>query len=159
MEPTITKRPASNADTIFAKKVHHTAYQDVIVRQFGTFDEKMQDYFFSKSWKPATHEIIIIDGIDAGYLSIEHFPDHIFVHELVLVAEFQGKGTGSKLLKEVLLEAKTKHLPVRLQVLKANIAQTLYRRLGFKDIGQTETHIQMEFSPSNLISHPSVRLT
>jgi GNAT superfamily N-acetyltransferase len=148
MEPTITRRPATDADTEFAQKVHHTAYHDVIVRQFGTFNEKMQDHFFFESWKPETHEIIISDGKDAGFYSIVHLPDHIFVHELVLLPEFQGQGIGSRLLKEVLLEAKTKHLPVRLEVLKKNIAHNLYLRFGFKDTGENETHIQMEIDPT-----------
>lgn len=147
MEPIITKRPATDADTEFAKNVHHTAYHDVIVRQFGSFDEKMQDDFFFKTWKPETHEIIISDGVDAGYFSIESFSDHIFAHELVLLPEFQGKGIGSKLLKEVLRKAKTNNIPVQLQVLKENSAQDLYRRLGFKETGSNATHIQMEFNP------------
>lgn len=148
MELMITKRPATDADTEFARTVHHTAYYDVIVQQFGSFNEKMQDDFFFKSWKPETHEILLSDGIEAGYISIEYFPDHIVAHELVLLPEFQGKGIGSKLLKEVLEEAKIKHIPVQLRVLKKNIAQDLYRRLGFKDIGENETHIHMEVKPT-----------
>lgn len=148
MEAQITRRIATEADTEFARKTHHAAYHDVIVRQFGNFDEKMQDDFFAKSWKPETHEILLSDGAEAGYCFIEHFPDHIFAHELVLSLEFQGKGIGSNLLKEVIEEAKAKNIPVKLQVLKENQAQHLYRKLGFKDTGITDTHIEMEFNPS-----------
>lgn len=144
----ITKRPATEADTEFARKTHHVAYHDVIVRQFGVFDEKIQDEFFVKSWKPETYEILLSEGVKVGYSSIEHLPDYIFVHGLVLSPEFQGRGIGSKILKEVIEEAKKKNIPIRLQVLKENQAQHLYRRLGFRDIGLTDTHIQMEFDPN-----------
>lgn len=143
----ITKRIATETDTEFARKTHHEAYHDVIVRQFGNFDEKTQDDFFAKSWKPETHEILLSDGEEAGYCSVERFPGHIFVHELVLSPGFQGKGIGSKFLQELLEEAKGENIPVRLQVLKENQAQHLYRKLGFKDTVITDTHIQMEFNP------------
>lgn len=145
----ISTRPANSVDIEFARKAHHIAYYDVIKRQFGKFDEEMQDSFFRKSWDPETHEIITTSGIDAGYISVERFPDHIFAKELVILPEYQGKGIGSSLLKSILQEATEKDIPVQLQVLKKNFAQDLYRRLGFKEIETNETHIKMEFSPSN----------
>jgi ribosomal protein S18 acetylase RimI-like enzyme len=143
----IIKRPAQENDEVFARKTHHTAYHDVIVRQFGDFDEKMQDDFFDKSWKPKTHEILLSNQQEIGYCSIERFDDHIRVHELVLSTEFQGKGFGSKILTDLINEAKDKNVPIKLQVLKENQAQYLYRKLGFQDTSETDTHIQMEFNP------------
>jgi ribosomal protein S18 acetylase RimI-like enzyme len=35
---------------------------------------------------------------------------------------------------------------IRLQVLRTNPAQSLYQRLGFKIVGDSETHIFMESS-------------
>ncbi len=148
MENEITKRIATEADTEFARKTHHAAYHDVVVRQFGNFDEKVQDDFFAESWKSKTHEILLNGNSETGYCSVEQLSDYIVVHELVLLPEFQRKGIGSKILREVMEEAKAKNIPVKLQVLKENQAQHLYRKLGFKDTGSTDTHIQMEFSPT-----------
>lgn len=148
MDNKITKRIATEADTEFARRTHHAAYHDVIVRQFGGFDEKIQDDFFAKSWTPENHEIVLDDGLQVGYCSIERLPDRIAIHELVLLPAFQGKGIGSKILREVLEEAKARSVPVRLQVLKENQAQHLYRTLGFKDSGFDDTHIQMEYKES-----------
>lgn len=143
----ISKRQATNADTEFARSTHHAAYHDVIIRQFGNFDEKMQDDFFAKSWKPETHEILINNATDIGYYSVERSPEIIFLSELVLLPSTQGKGIGTKILEELVQESKAKNIPVKLQVLKENQAQHLYRKLGFKDTGITDTHIQMEFLP------------
>jgi ribosomal protein S18 acetylase RimI-like enzyme len=149
-EAQVIRRAATEADVEFARKTHHAAYRDVIVQQFGNFDEKVQDEFFAKSWNPQTHEVLVSGDSEIGYCSIEHFPDHIFAHELVLLPEFQGKGIGTKILQELLEEAKAKNIPIRLQVLKENQAQHLYRRLGFKDVGSIDTHFLMEFDPSKI---------
>jgi len=149
LENKITTRIATEADTDFARKTHHAAYHDVIERQFGSFDEKLQDDFFSKSWKPKTFEILLRGDKEAGYCSIEYTPNHIFIHELVLLPQFQGKGIGSHVLQKVIEESKITSIPAKLQVLKRNQAQHLYRKMGFKDTGQTDTHFEMEFRPTN----------
>ena len=71
----------------------------------------------------------------------------IELHELVLLPEFQGQGIGSQLLKEVIDKAKAMNIPAHLGVLKENRAANLYRRLGFIQTGETETHFLMEFKP------------
>lgn len=143
----IEKRPAQEKDNLFARETHHTAYRDVIVRQFGNFDQGMQDDFFDKSWKPENHEILLSNKQKIGYCSIDRYDNYFHVHELVLSPEFQGKGLGSKILNDLINEARDKKVSIKLQVLKENRAQHLYRKLGFQDIGTTDTHIQMEFNP------------
>lgn len=147
MKELITLRPTTESDTEFARQVHHAAYHDVVVRQFGSWDEKMQDDFFARSWKPESHQTIYFDGKPCGYYSVEYKPDFIFARELVILPEYQGKGIGSKILKGLIEESKRKHVPIRLQVFKENKAQHLYRRLGFKDAESADAHIQMVFNP------------
>ncbi|MEK7185507.1 MAG: GNAT family N-acetyltransferase [Patescibacteria group bacterium] len=147
MEFSITKRIATESDTEFARKVHHSAYHGVVVRQFGNWDEKIQDDFFAKSWKPETHEIIYFNGVACGYCCIEYKPDYIFASELVILPEFQGRGIGSEILNKLKQESEQKKIPIKLQVFKENQARHLYRRLGFKDVGSKGAHIEMELDP------------
>ncbi|MFA6502819.1 MAG: GNAT family N-acetyltransferase [Candidatus Paceibacterota bacterium] len=143
-----TKRKATEADREFVRRTHHAAYYGVVMRQFGSFDEKAQNGYFADSWKPEHHEILLNEaGQEVGYCSIERFHDHIRIHELVIAPEFQGRGVGTKVLQDVLEESRAKKIPVTLQVLKENEARHLYRKVGFKDAGETDTHIQMEFNP------------
>jgi hypothetical protein len=51
----ITKRPAENFDTEFVRHVHHLAYRDVVIRQYGAWDEKVQDEFFAKRVRENCH--------------------------------------------------------------------------------------------------------
>lgn len=144
----LNRRPAQEEDTEFARQAHHHAYHDVVVRQFGNWDEKAQDDFFNSAWKGSKHEIIYTNGKPCGYFSMDESDDSITLHELVLLPEFQGQGIGSKILNEVIEIAKAKNIPARLQVLKENKAAELYRKLGFKQTGETETHFQMEYNPT-----------
>lgn len=144
----ITRRPAESSDFEFARKTHHLAYHDVVLKQFDNWNEKMQDGFFERSWVPETHQIIYFDGVPAGYCSFINYPDHIFASELVILPEFQGKGIGSKLLSDLIKESDEKGIPIKLQVFKQNKAQELYRRLGYKDVEEEGTHIKMEYVPN-----------
>ena len=42
----VTRRPAREPDTEFARQIHHLAYRDVVERQFGPWVEADQDNFF-----------------------------------------------------------------------------------------------------------------
>jgi GNAT superfamily N-acetyltransferase len=142
----ITKRPALDVDTDFARSVHHQAYRDVIVQQYGVWDEEAQDGFFKNDWDPAAFEIILCDDIPCGYLCVEDRDSDIHVRELVILPKFQGQGVGSQILRGVIDRARVRQVPVRLGTQRANRAIDLYRRLGFREFERTGTHILMEWS-------------
>lgn len=144
MEFSVTRRLATLEDTEFALRVHHESLHDVIVKQFGVWNEKAQEKYFYDSWLPKPIEIILCDNKLCGYCFIEHMTNHIYIHELMISPEYQGRGIGTKIITDTIEKARQKNIPVRLQVLKENKAQDLYRKLGFKDIGSNETHFQME---------------
>jgi GNAT superfamily N-acetyltransferase len=141
----ITKRPALDADTDFARAVHHQAYHDVVVRQYDMWDEEAQDEFFKNDWSPPAFEIILCDGVPCGYTRIEDRSCDIHVRELVISPPFQGQGIGTQILREVIDRGKACKVPVRLGTQRANRAAELYLRLGFREFARTETHILMEW--------------
>ena len=101
--------------------------------------------FFESGWKNGlNHEIILCNDEPCGYCSFEETADGLMLNELVILPEFQNRGIGSRFLREKIDEAKTKKIPVQLQVLKANKAADLYERFGFVKTGETETHFKME---------------
>jgi ribosomal protein S18 acetylase RimI-like enzyme len=139
----LERRTATSSDTAFARSAHHEAFRDVVSRQFGEWDEALQDRLFGEKWIPNQFEIVLCDGNPCGFLSIEDHPDHIYVNEIVLAPQFQGRGIGSRLLNEAMQRGRETRSPLRLQVLRENRAIELYRRLGFKECGATERHIRM----------------
>ena len=141
----VSKRQATEADYEFVRSVHHRAYRDVVERVYGRCEESEQDRLFDAAWSPAVHEIILCDKKAAGYCAIDCLADEIFVRELVVDPEFQGRGIGTRIMKDVISEAAARKVPVRLQTHIVNRAAELYRRLGFREGGRTVTHILMEW--------------
>jgi GNAT superfamily N-acetyltransferase len=137
-------RKVTKSDKEFAKSTHHQSYRDVVVRQFGEWNENCQDKFFQEKWNYNRMQIILCDEVPVGFLIVENQTDCVFLREIVLRPDSQGKGIGTKIIKEEINRAKTAGLPIRLQVLKKNQAIALYERLQFREYGMTETHILME---------------
>ena len=143
---TVSKRQATEADREFVQTVHQRAYRDVVERQYGRWDETVQEKYFESAWTAAAHEIVLCDNLPCGYCSIAFLAGEIFVQELVIDPDFQGRGIGTRIMAEVISEASARGMPVRLQTHIVNRAAELYRRLGFRESGRTGTHILMEWS-------------
>jgi ribosomal protein S18 acetylase RimI-like enzyme len=141
-------RPATPADTPFLRQLHHRAYRDVVVRQFGSWDEAAQDGWFEKGLAEADFGVVEEQGQAIGTVGLKDFPDRVELVELQLLPEWQGRGLGTALLRAELERAQRLDKPVRLRVLLENRARSLYERHGFAIVGQTDTHYLMEWKPS-----------
>lgn len=133
------------ADMDFARSVHHRAYRDVIERQYGPWDAAHQDEFFEIAWSVAAHQIIFFDGVRCGYSCIETRDGHLYLRELVIDPDFQGRGIGTHIIRNVCEYATERGVPVRLQTHLVNRAADLYRRMGFKETERTGSHLLMEW--------------
>jgi len=143
----VDRRPAQDGDQRIAREIHHRAFRDVVERQFGQWDEALQDKFFDSEWSRQAHEVLVLDGTTIGYAAVEDRDDHILIHNLVLDPALQGRGIGTTFLAEVVQIASETSRPVRLQVLHENRAASLYRQLGFTETARTPTHLTMERQP------------
>jgi len=150
----LTNRPALPSDAGFARHAHHAAYHDVVVRQFGSWDQPLQDEFFDKDWATGQFQILQCDGAPCGYISVVDHPDCVHVRELVVLPEFQGRGIGTAVLRETIEHARARWVPVKLGVLHRNQAINLYRRVGFTECGRTETHVLMEWRANSPSQQP-----
>lgn len=141
----IHRRPATEDDKIFLKRLAREVYQDVVTKQFGCWDETLQDKHFQEKWSRHNYQIIEQAGQKIGAFWISREPDHLWLSEIQIAPSHQNQGIGTVLLKEALREARALGLPLRLHVLIENRAKALYERLGFNVIGMLEnTHYQME---------------
>ena len=89
--------------------------------------------------------IIMVNNKSIGVYVVHTTEDgDLFINEISILAEYQNKGIGRKILEEQLKENHKKGIRTILQVFKHNPAKKLYEQLGFKIYGETETHYQME---------------
>ena len=78
---------------------------------------------------------------------MERRADEIRIIDIALLPKYRSKGLGGKLLKDLLDEAKTRQLPIRIHVERFNPALKLYERLGFKHIEDNGVYYLMEAKP------------
>ncbi|HYW74516.1 MAG TPA: GNAT family N-acetyltransferase [Pyrinomonadaceae bacterium] len=141
----VTKRQATETDHEFVRAVHHRAYQEVVTRQYGRWETAEADALFEARWNADVHEIIYCDALPCGYCWVELLAGEIYVHEMVIDPEFQRRGIGTHVMQDVISQAASRQVPVRLQTHILNQAAELYRRLGFCERGRTGTHFLMEW--------------
>jgi ribosomal protein S18 acetylase RimI-like enzyme len=136
-------RPASTDDTEFLWRVQRSALGPYVTVQFGT-NEAQQRAFFDRHFDVPAHQIVRVNGTDAGYLAYRRREDHVYLVNVALLPRFQSRGIGSLLIRRVLNEADASGLPVRLRVLRSNArARDLYARFGFAVTGHTADHYVM----------------
>ena len=139
-------RECREEDRVFVWEVRRQALREYVAAIWG-WDEGAQREMFEQRFSPSGHQIIVVDGMDAGLLQLVDEGSNLMVGKIELLPEFQRKGVGTVLMNRILGEAQVRRGPVRLQVLRSNTsARRFYERLGFSVSGETDTHFQMERS-------------
>jgi GNAT superfamily N-acetyltransferase len=147
MHVNVTLRPATAADAGFAYRVRETTMREYVIATWGVWNEDAARAQVGEDARSLQSRIIEVDGRGAGLLRVDVLPTHIHLDQIFLLPEFQGKGVGTMLLEQVMLQAATLHLPLRLWVLRVNPARNLYERLGFTVLDQTPASLFLEYPP------------
>jgi GNAT superfamily N-acetyltransferase len=147
MTDDITLRVARQDDLEFLFHVLKTSLGPYIEQTHGPWQDEEQRARFFEITKPETHQVIERAGEPIGCLDVAWLPGEVKLNRVFLLPPFQNRGIGSRLVRQVLADARSTGLPVRLRVLRVNPARRLYERLGFVVTGQTDTHFLMEHAP------------
>jgi ribosomal protein S18 acetylase RimI-like enzyme len=117
--------------------------QEAITKTWG-WDEAWQRADFEARVERCEVSIIEVDGRATGALWLEPRPAELYVADLQVLPELQGRGVGTAVLREIIAKAATLGLPITLQVLRVNRrAQRLYERLGFSVTATSDASIDM----------------
>jgi ribosomal protein S18 acetylase RimI-like enzyme len=136
--------PATLADVDRLFSIHRAALGSYVEATWG-WDEAWQADYFREHFDTSIRRVICYADNDIGFLDVVTRPDAVVLQNIEIHPQYQGRGIGSELIGRILTSAKNHGVPVRLQVLKVNSrARSLYERLGFVLIGETETHFEME---------------
>lgn len=141
----IQRRPATDADRRFLKRLNQRAYEPVVTAQFGDWDEALQGRIFAGKWSAQRYQTVEKDGQRVGAICVLRAIDHVWLGEIQIAPAHQNQGVGTRLLRELIGEARALGVPLRLRVLIANRAKALYEQLGFVVVGRHEdTHFVLE---------------
>ncbi len=136
-------RPLTAEDFAFAWDLHKRALGPWVAATWG-WDEADQERRFRESFRPGARQVLRQGGADLGCLGLETRAGHLYLAYLALRPEAQGRGLGTRIVAGILEDADRRGLPLRLDVLKANPAVRLYRRLGFATFGEDPFRLHLE---------------
>jgi GNAT superfamily N-acetyltransferase len=139
--------PADESHYEFSYEVKKAALGPYITQIWG-WDEGIQKDFHAKRWQQERPDIIMYDGKSIGTISIIESEDCIEIRQLFILPEYQNQGIGSHLLKQILDQADQAGRITKLDYLKINPVESLYKRSGFQIVGANETQYFMERKPS-----------
>ena len=139
---TYALRPAGEADVPFLWHLRVAAMKEYVARTWG-WDEGFQRHYFREHLDLLRLEIIGVGEVSIGALAVEARDGVTFLANIEILPEYQGQGVGSAIIQDLCEQAEQKGQTVELQVLKVNPARRLYERLGFREVGETETHFQL----------------
>lgn len=145
----ITLRKYTNNDYKFVYKVKKSAYKKYVEECWGPWIEENQQKYFENFINQVKENAYIIqyDNKDIGFYNGEVLENGNYeIGNICIVSEYQGKGIGTKILKNIL--EKYKNTDMEIQYFKQNPVGVLYERLGFEKIGETDFHYQMIKSKS-----------
>jgi ribosomal protein S18 acetylase RimI-like enzyme len=144
-------RPATDADRGFCFALHEAAMGGYVTAVWG-WDDAVQRRYFDRGWDPSITRIVTRHGQGIGILKLEERADAVYLALIEIHPDFQGRGIGGMLLREIIADADRCRRPVELDVLHVNTrAQELYRRLGFTERyrhGDHDIKVRMRRDPS-----------
>jgi ribosomal protein S18 acetylase RimI-like enzyme len=146
--PPLHLRPPEPADTPWLWELKVAALRSYVEQTWGVWDETLQRDFFARGLRSPHLRVIELAGIGrVGAIELARRGSEFHLGRIELLPAWQGRGLGTRLLGEILDEARAAGKPVRLQVLRVNPARRLYERLGFRADGETATHVLMSWHP------------
>lgn len=135
-------RKATDKDLDLTYKIKKNALHEYLEMLWG-WNETAQNEFHQKHFKKGNFQIIEQQEEGIGYLEIENREDHIFLANIMILKQFQGKGIGKIILEDLMKH----HAEIHLEVLKVNKrAVQFYQNLGFEIEQESEDSYKMRAS-------------
>jgi ribosomal protein S18 acetylase RimI-like enzyme len=112
--------------------------------QFEAQHRHWRENYLDTSW-----DLILSDGEPIGRLYVARWPQDIRIVDIALMPEHRGSGIGTRLIRELFVEADESGRKVSIHVEMYNPARRLYERLGFVQAGEHGVYLRMERPPTS----------
>lgn len=145
MKPYTFRTPTpEDAKLLFDIKIAGMQHvSDMLRTEDFDYDKEYADYL--QKFDPEKIQVITYDGKDIGRLRVVRTPESIYIGGVQLLPEFQGKGIGKAIFCDIIAESESAGIPIDLEVHHVNEpAIAFYKKLGFREMGETETGNQMK---------------
>ena len=140
--PHLDFRNARQEDNEFTEALYLETMKPRLIN-LGAWNEPEVIANFRRLYKPKEVRIILVDGLDAGWLQTTERDGLINLIQIHLKEKFRSAGIGSRLIRDLLRDAKSREKSVALSVVRNNPALALYSRFGFKIVSGSGYKIHM----------------
>lgn len=153
----ISLRPVTPADREFLISVYfgtreqelaQVAWDEGQKEAFVRWQFERQDEEYRQRYPNARYDVILVDSIPAGRIWVGIDEKQIRLLDIALLAQFQNRGVGTYLLRQLMAEATQANKVLRHMVFVLNDnAHRFYERLGFVTIEDLGGYKHMEWKP------------
>ena len=152
---TLRLRPITPADDDFLRSVYFSTRADELAQAewqegqkeaFVKWQFEMQRREYDARFPDAEYYVILIDGEPAGRIWIGQDDEQIRLLDIAILQEFQNRGAGTYLLRQLIAAAGKSNKCLRHMVFVLNDdAHRFYERLGFVIIEDLGAYKHMEW--------------
>jgi ribosomal protein S18 acetylase RimI-like enzyme len=153
----VALRPATPDDEEFLRALYGTTRAEELSLTPWTDEQKAafvamqfhaQSTYYASVYPDATHDVVVVDGEDAGRLYLHRDDATVRVVDIAIAPAFRGRGVGTQLLQDVLATAGARTVVIHVE--KQNRAKGLYERLGFAVVEEDPggVYLRMECHPA-----------
>ena len=151
----IDSRAATQGDYVFLENVFFTTQRWIIEQLFGWRGDDLERRHLRENHDFERAQIIVVDEQEVGWLIESRLENGIARDGIYILPEFQRRGIGSSVITSIIRDAQLVDSPVRLSVAKVNPARSLYEKLGFKVVDESEFKVFMR-RPTGSVSFGSL---
>lgn len=153
----VSLRPVTPADREFLVVVYGGTRAQELAQVDWTIEQKvgfirwqfeMQEQEYNQRYPEARYDVILVDGVPAGRMWVGVDDKQIRLLDIAIIPQFQNRGVGTQLLKQLMDEATQANKVLRHMVFMLNDnAFRFYERLGFVTIEDIGGYKHMEWDP------------
>ena len=153
----VSLRPVTPADREFLVVVYGGTRSQELAQVDWTIEQKvafvqwqfeMQEQEYNQRYPGARYDVILVDGVPAGRMWVGVDDKQIRLLDIAITPQFQNRGVGTQLVKQLMDEATQANKVLRHMVFMLNDnAFRFYERLGFMTIEDIGGYKHMEWDP------------
>ena len=107
----------------------------------GRFDPVRARERLSSGFKAEYARHILADGVHAGFFVVKPADQVLVLEHLYIHPDYQGRGIGAIVMKEIIAQADAMGLPIKVSALKESRSNGFYQYHGFVKVAQSEWDI------------------
>jgi ribosomal protein S18 acetylase RimI-like enzyme len=104
-----------------------------------------QAQYYREHYPNTSFDVIVLDGRPVGRLYVARWTGEIRIVDIALLPEFCNRGIGTRVLRDLQVEAAAAGKPLRIHVERFNPALRLYERLGFRQLEDKGVYLFLEW--------------